>query len=219
MESAKACRILVLVSGNGSNLQAIIDSCDDHLLGEVIGVISNKASAYGLVRAHQHEIDTSCIIARTGETRADYDKRLQTAIDKYQPDLIVLAGFMRILTDKLVNRYLGQMINIHPSLLPKYMGLNTHQKVIDAGDSEHGASVHFVVSKLDAGPVILQTKVPVYEGDTAKKLAQRVNQQEHTIYPLVVEWFCQGRLRMENNHCYLDGKLLGSNGYAADDIF
>ena len=216
MESAKACRILVLVSGNGSNLQAVIDSCDDHLLGEVVGVISNKPSAYGLTRAHQHEIDTSCIIARAEETRAEYDARLQAAIDKYQPDLIVLAGFMRILSDDLVNRYLGKMINIHPSLLPKYTGLHTHQRAIEAGDSEHGASVHFVIPELDAGPVILQAKVPVYEGDTAEELAQRVHEQEHAIYPLVVKWFSQGRLTMDNNRCYLDGQELGPNGYAAD---
>ncbi|MBM7071650.1 phosphoribosylglycinamide formyltransferase [Shewanella sp. 202IG2-18] len=216
MESAKACRILVLVSGSGSNLQAVIDSCDDHLLGEVVGVISSKPTAYGLTRAHQHEIDTSCVIARTKESRSDYDARLKCAIDKYQPDLIVLAGFMRILTDELVNHYLGKMVNIHPSLLPKYTGLNTHQRAIDAGDNEHGASVHFVIPELDAGPVILQAKVPVYDGDNVEELAQRVHEQEHAIYPLVVKWFSQGRLKMESNQCYLDGQALGPNGYAAD---
>ncbi len=216
MEPAEACRIIVLVSGNGSNLQAVIDSCDDHLFGKVAGVISNKPTAYGLTRAHRHGIDTSCVIARAEETRAEYDARLQKAIDKYQPDLIVLAGFMRILSDELVNRYLGKMINIHPSLLPKYTGLNAHQRAIDAGDTEHGTSVHFVIPELDAGPVVLQAKVPVYEGDSAEDLAQRVHEQEHAIYPLAVKWFSQGRLTMDNNRCYLDGQELGPAGYAPD---
>ncbi|MGB0895421.1 MAG: phosphoribosylglycinamide formyltransferase [Parashewanella sp.] len=212
----KPCRILVLVSGNGSNLQAIIDGCDDHLLGDVVGVISNRADAYGLTRAHQHEIDTSCVIAAKGEDRADYDARLQLAIDKYQPDLIVLAGFMRILSSQLVNANLGKIINIHPSLLPKYTGLDTHQRAIDAGDSEHGASVHFVIPELDAGPVILQAKVPIYPDDTAEVLAQRVHEQEHAIYPLVVKWFSQNRLKMLNGQCYLDEQLLGPQGHAPD---
>ncbi|WP_133407272.1 phosphoribosylglycinamide formyltransferase [Parashewanella tropica] len=212
----KNCRILVLISGSGSNLQAIIDSCDDHLQGEVVGVISNKPDAYGLIRAHNHEIDTSCVIAHKGEERSDYDARLKVAIDRYQPDLIVLAGFMRILTPELVNAYLGKMINIHPSLLPKYPGLDTHQRAIDAGDVEHGASVHFVIPELDAGPTILQAKVPVYQEDTAEELAQRVHQQEHAIYPMVVKWFSQNRLAMDNGQCYLDGQLLGKQGYAPD---
>ncbi|MDR6963687.1 phosphoribosylglycinamide formyltransferase [Shewanella putrefaciens] len=210
------CRVVVLISGNGSNLQAIIDGCDDNLQAEVVGVISNKPDAYGLVRAHYNEIDTSCVIAHQGESRAEYDARLIAVIEQYQPDLIVLAGFMRILTDDLVNRYLGRIINIHPSLLPKYTGLNTHQRAIDANDNEHGASVHFVTPELDAGPVILQAKVPVYEDDTADMLAARVHEQEHAIYPLVVKWFSQQRLNMQNGQAYLDGNLIGPSGYAPD---
>ncbi|WP_076415349.1 phosphoribosylglycinamide formyltransferase [Shewanella sp. UCD-KL12] len=211
-----SCRILVLISGNGSNLQAIIDSCDDHLEGEVVGVISNKPDAYGLIRAHQSEIDTSCVIARKGESRSEYDVRLKLAIDKYQPELIVLAGFMRILSDEFVQSFEGKMINIHPSLLPKYTGLNTHQRAIDAKDSEHGASVHFVTPELDAGPVILQAKVPVYDEDTAETLAERVHQQEHSIYPLVVKWYSQNRLAMKDGMAHLDDKALDVMGYAAD---
>ena len=162
---SQACRILVLISGNGSNLQAIMDACDDNLQAEIVGVISNKPDAYGLVRAHHCEIDASCVIAHKAETRAEYDERLQLKIDEYQPDLIVLAGFMRILGDALVSRYLGKMINIHPSLLPKYTGLNTHERALAAKDEEHGASVHFVIPELDSGPIILQAKVPVYEDD------------------------------------------------------
>ncbi|MCG9711599.1 phosphoribosylglycinamide formyltransferase [Shewanella insulae] len=210
------CRVLVLVSGNGSNLQAIIDSSDDNLDAEVVGVISNKPNAYGLVRAHQSEIDTSCVIPHEGESRGDYDLRLKAAIDKYQPDLIVLAGFMRILSDDFVKQFEGRMINIHPSLLPKYTGLHTHQRAIDAGDSEHGASVHFVTPELDAGPVILQAKVPVYPEDDASVLAERVHEQEHAIYPLVVKWFSQQRLRMTDGKAYLDDQLLSPMGYAAD---
>ncbi|MDO6776925.1 MULTISPECIES: phosphoribosylglycinamide formyltransferase [unclassified Shewanella] len=210
------CRVLVLISGNGSNLQAIIDGCDDNVSAEVVGVISNKPDAYGLIRAHQSEIDTSCVIARKDETRVQYDQRLKQAIEKYQPDLIVLAGFMRILSDEFVSQYLGKMINIHPSLLPKYTGLNTHQRAIDAKDAEHGASVHFVIPQLDAGPVILQAKVPVYEEDDVDTLAARVHEQEHAIYPLVVKWFSLQRLKMVDNIAYLDDKAIGVHGYAPD---
>ncbi|GIU15538.1 phosphoribosylglycinamide formyltransferase [Shewanella sp. MBTL60-007] len=212
----QSCRVLVLISGNGSNLQAIIDGCDDNLQAEVVGVISNKPDAYGLVRAHHNEIDTSCVIAHTGETRQEYDARLLKVIEKYQPDLVVLAGFMRILSDEFVQRFEGKMVNIHPSLLPKYTGLNTHQRAIDAKDTEHGASVHFVTPELDAGPVILQAKVPVYEDDTADTLAERVHEQEHAIYPLVVKWFSQQRLAMLDGIAQLDGQALPANGYAAD---
>ncbi|QIR14302.1 phosphoribosylglycinamide formyltransferase [Shewanella aestuarii] len=211
-----SCRVLVLISGNGSNLQAIIDGCDDNLNADVVGVISNKPDAYGLVRAHHNEIDTSCVIAHVGESREEYDERLSASIEKYQPDLIVLAGFMRILSDKFVRRYLGKMINIHPSLLPKYTGLHTHQRAIDAKDTEHGASVHFVIPELDAGPVILQAKVPVYPEDDVQTLAARVHEQEHAIYPLVVKWFSLGRLAMKDNQAFLDGELIGANGYAPD---
>ncbi|MCL1046062.1 phosphoribosylglycinamide formyltransferase [Shewanella electrodiphila] len=210
------CRVLVLISGNGSNLQAIIDGCDDNVDAEVVGVISNKPDAYGLVRAHHAEINTSCVIARKDERRQQYDSRLQQAIEQYQPDLIVLAGFMRILSDEFVSQYIGQMVNIHPSLLPKYAGLHTHQRALDAKDKEHGASVHFVIPELDAGPVILQAKVPVYEDDTVETLSSRVHEQEHAIYPLVVKWFSLNRLKMLENQAYLDDQLIGIHGYAPD---
>ncbi|UAL42283.1 phosphoribosylglycinamide formyltransferase [Shewanella inventionis] len=213
---SSSCRVVVLISGNGSNLQAIIDGCDDNLNADIVGVISNKPDAYGLIRAHHSEIDTSCVIAYKNESRSEYDARLLAAVNKYQPDLIVLAGFMRILTDEFVSQFLGKMINIHPSLLPKYTGLNTHQRAIDAGDLEHGASVHFVIPQLDAGPVILQAKVPVYTGDDATVLAERVHEQEHAIYPLVVKWFSLGRLKMLEGKAYLDGQLIGPSGYAPD---
>ena len=209
-------RVLVLISDNGSNLQTIIDGCDDNVDAEVVGVISNKPDAYGLVRAHHAEINTSCVIARKDESRQQYDSRLQQAIEQYQPDLIVLAGFMRILSDEFVSQYIGQMVNIHPSLLPKYAGLHTHQRALDAKDKEHGASVHFVIPELDAGPVILQAKVPVYEDDTVETLSSRVHEQEHAIYPLVVKWFSLNRLKMLENQAYLDDQLIGIHGYAPD---
>ena len=213
---SECCRVLVLISGNGSNLQAIIDGCDDNLSAEVVGVISNKPDAYGLVRAHHAEINTSCVIARKDESRQQYDMRLQQAIEQYQPDLIVLAGFMRILSDEFVSQYMGKMINIHPSLLPKYPGLHTHQRAIDAQDKEHGTSVHFVTEELDGGPVILQAKVPVFEGDDADMLASRVLTQEHCIYPLVCKWFAEDRLSMANGQAILDSKALGKYGYAEE---
>jgi len=213
---SQSCRVVVLISGSGSNLQAIIDGCDDNLNADVVGVISHKPDAYGLIRAHHSEIDTSCVIPYDNEARSDYDARLLKAIEKYQPDLVILAGFMRILTDELVSHFLGKMINIHPSLLPKYTGLHTHQRAIDSGDKEHGASVHFVIPELDAGPVILQAKVPIYPEDNAEILAERVHEQEHAIYPLVVKWFSLGRLAMTDGKAYLDGSLIGQSGYAPD---
>ncbi|WP_394133177.1 phosphoribosylglycinamide formyltransferase [Shewanella maritima] len=213
---SQRCRVVVLISGNGTNLQAIIDGCDDTLTTEVVGVISNKPDAYGLIRAHHSEIDTSCVIPYQQESRTEYDARLKAALDKYQPDLVVLAGFMRVLSDEFVNHYLGKMINIHPSLLPKYPGLHTHQRAIEANDAEHGASVHFVTPELDSGPVILQAKVPLYADDTAEVLAERVHEQEHAIYPLVVKWFGQGRLSMKQGKAYLDNSEIGPSGYAPD---
>ena len=212
---SKLCRVVVLISGNGTNLQAIVDqSSKAHY--QVVGVIANKADAYGLQRAAEAEIASSLVVATAGETRDQYDQRLQQAIDSYEPDVIVLAGFMRILSNALVERYQGKMLNVHPSLLPRHMGLNTHQRAIDAGDSEHGASVHFVVPELDAGPVILQAKVPVFEDDTAELLAARVHEQEHAIYPLVVKWFAEGRLQMQHGKALLDDSELPEHGYAAD---
>lgn len=214
MESC--CRILVLISGNGTNLQAIIDSSCDVLHAHIVGVISDNPDAYGLTRAHHNELNTSCVIPRHNETRYEYDQRLLTVVDSYQPDLIVLAGFMRILTPEFVDHYQGKILNIHPSLLPKYTGLNTHQRVIEAKDQTHGASVHFVTAELDAGPVILQAKVPVYDDDTCDTLADRVLEQEHAIYPLAVKWFAQGRLKITDNQAYLDNQVIGANGYAPD---
>ena len=210
------CRVLVLISGNGSNLQAIMDQALPKAPYQVVGVISNKADAYGLVRARAAGIASHSVMVNPEESRADYDLRLSEAIEQLQPDLIVLAGFMRILSDELVKAYQGRMINIHPSLLPKFTGLHTHQRAIEAGEQEHGASVHFVTPTLDAGPVILQAKVPVFDDDTVELLAERVHEQEHAILPLVVKWFAEGRLKMLDGKAWLDNQPLDAAGYAAD---
>lgn len=210
-------RIVVLISGSGTNLQAIIDACKlDGYPGEVVGVLSNKAEAYGLTRAADSKIKNECISHKSFDSREDYDQALVKAIDAYEPDLIVLAGFMRILTPEFVTHFQGKLINIHPSLLPKYQGLNTHQRAIDAGDKEHGVSVHFVTEELDGGPVIVQAKVPVFDGDIADDLAQRVHEQEHRIYPLVVKWFCEDRLLMSGESAVMDGNTLPVSGYASE---
>ncbi len=211
-------RILVLISGNGSNLQAIINACkSENYPGEVVAVISNKADVYGLTRAQEANIDAQVLSHQSFDSRENYDQALMKLIDGYQPDLIVLAGFMRILTPAFVQKYHEKLLNIHPSLLPKYQGLNTHQRAIDAGDTEHGVSVHFVTEELDGGPVILQAKVPIFKGDIADELAARVHEQEHRIYPLVVKWFCQQRLVMKNEAALFDGNLLPASGYASEE--
>jgi phosphoribosylglycinamide formyltransferase 1 len=212
-------RIVVMISGSGSNLQTIIDQihCSDDA-AQIVCVISNKPDAFGLQRAKEAGIPHVCVDSQsTSGDRAAYDKLLVTTIEEYQPDLIVLAGFMRILSDSFVNQYLGRLINIHPSLLPKYKGLNTHQRVIDNGDTEHGVSVHFVTPELDGGPVILQAKVPIFPEDDAEDIAQRVQVQEHQIYPLVVRWFIQDRLIMDDGRAFMDQHVLGSNGFAHDE--
>ncbi|WP_448568561.1 phosphoribosylglycinamide formyltransferase [Thalassotalea ganghwensis] len=211
-------RIVVLISGSGTNLQALIDACEaDQYPGSVVGVISNKDDAYGLERAKNHDIPSKTLSHKAFDTRENYDQALAEVIESFQPDVVVLAGFMRILTPGFVQQFSGKLLNIHPSLLPKYQGLNTHQRAIDAGDKEHGVSVHFVTEELDGGPVILQAKVPVFDGDTAEDLAARVHEQEHRIYPLVVKWFCEKRLVMKDAQAVLDNNALPASGYANDE--
>ncbi|HHC74319.1 MAG TPA: phosphoribosylglycinamide formyltransferase, partial [Thiothrix sp.] len=192
--------LVVLISGSGSNLQAIIDHiAHGDLPARIAAVISNRSDAYGLIRAQAAGLSTEVIDHTAFESREAFDTMLASVIDLYHPDLIVLAGFMRILTADFVKRYQGQMINIHPSLLPKYKGINTHQRVIDEGEREHGVSVHFVTPELDGGPVIIQAFVNITQDDTATSLAKRVQAQEHIIYPAVVKWFAQGRIALSNN--------------------
>jgi len=199
---------LVLISGSGSNLQALIDA-QAHWPYRICAVISNEPDAFGLTRARRAEIHTEVLSHRGFPDRESYDLALAGVIDRHAPDLVVLAGFMRILTPGLVSRYAGRMLNIHPSLLPKFRGLHTHQRALEAGETEHGASVHFVTAELDGGPVILQARVPVLPGDDPETLAARVLTQEHRLYPTVVGWFAQGRLRLgEDGLPRLDGECL-----------
>jgi len=210
-------KIVVLVSGQGSNLQALIDACQQgRIAAEIVAVFSNKAQAYGLQRAEAADIAAHALDAKAYENRAAFDAALADAIDRYQPDLVVLAGYMRILSPQFVQHYAGRMLNIHPSLLPKYPGLHTHRQAIDNGDGEHGTSVHFVTEQLDGGPVILQAKVPIFPGDEEDEVIERVQAQEHTLYPLVVNWFVEGRLAMREGAAWLDGERLPEQGHAAD---
>ena len=210
--------IVVLISGNGSNLQAIIDACEQKKInGTLSAVFSNKADAFGLERARAAGIPAHALTASQFADRAAFDRELMQEIDAYAPDLVVLAGYMRILSPAFVAHYSGRLINIHPSLLPKYPGLHTHRQVLDNGDEEHGTSVHFVTDELDGGPVILQASIPVFAGDDEDDITARVQHQEHAIYPLVVSWFVEERLEMRNNAAWLDGKKLPPQGHAAEE--
>lgn len=209
--SRAPCPIVVLISGNGSNLQALIDHT---ALGgyAICGVISNKPDAYGLQRAERAGIPTRVIRHQDFSDRESFDRRLMAEIDSFAPALVVLAGFMRILSAAFVSHYAGRVLNIHPSLLPLYRGTHTHERVLEAGEKEHGVSVHFVTEELDGGPVVLQAVVPVLADDTRDVLAARVSQQEHRIYPLAVSLFAAGRLRVQGNAAWLDGEALAATG-------
>jgi len=208
------CNVVVLISGSGSNLQALIDSQTEDSPVRIRAVISNRADAYGLTRAKNAGISTLVLDHKAFGDRESFDEALMQAIDACDPQLVVLAGFMRILTPAFVRHYQGRLLNIHPSLLPKYKGLHTHQRALEAGDTEHGCSVHFVTEELDGGPLAVQATIPVQPGDTPESLAMRVHAQEHRIYPLAVRWFAEGRLRLGEDGALLDGKLLPTTGHS-----
>jgi|TARA_B110000438_G_C15817012_1_gene652441 phosphoribosylglycinamide formyltransferase-1 len=205
------CKLAVLISGNGTNLQALIDASLDSNF-KVSAVISNNPNSFGLQRAEKNNIATLVINDKEYDSKQAFEQALMIKLEKINPDLIALAGFMRILSPNFVNHYVGKILNIHPSLLPKYTGINTHQRVIEANESEHGVSVHYVTEELDGGPVIVQEKVPVFNDDTPETLATRVAEKEHIIYPKVVSWFAAGRLAMAVNKAYLDQELLPAGG-------
>ncbi len=210
-EHSTALPIVVLISGNGSNLQAIIDAVQNNGLAvEIRAVISNRADAYGLERARAANIPTAVVDHKAFNSRTEYEVRLQKLIDQHSPLLVVLAGYMRILGDAFVDHYQGRMLNIHPSLLPAFPGLNTHQRAIDAGVTKHGASIHFVTNELDGGPVILQSRIPLLPDDDAHTLAKRVYRQEHQIYPLALRWFAEARLTVIAGRVLFDQKPLVS---------
>lgn len=190
-------RIVILISGRGSNMQAIVDAANtQHWPAQIVAVISNRADAPGLEFAAQHQIPTALLISKEYSSRSGFDSAFSSLIDSYTPDLVVLAGFMRILTPEFVQHYHGRLLNIHPSLLPLFPGLHTHQQALQAGVKLHGATVHFVSSEVDGGPIVAQVAVPVLDGDDEISLAARVLQQEHQIYPFAVRAFIEERIQL-----------------------
>ena len=201
--------LVVLISGRGSNLKAILDAIDSGVLqAEVKAVISSRKDAAGLDYARAAAIDTLALDAGDYPERADYDRALVGLIDRFTPDLVVLAGYMRILSADFVRHFRGRLVNIHPSLLPDLRGLNTHQRALDAGLQEHGASVHFVTEELDGGPVIVQVRVPVNSDDSADTLAARVLAQEHRLYVTALRWLAAGRIQWQGDELLFDDKPL-----------
>tara|TARA_B100001996_G_scaffold340379_1_gene293867 strand:- start:153 stop:791 length:639 start_codon:yes stop_codon:yes gene_type:complete len=207
------CRVVILISGSGTNLQALIDAAPK-LDFKIEMVVSNKSGVLGLKRAKKHKIPYKVIEHQSFDSREEFDRDLSAIIEKINPNLIVLAGFMRILGAEFISKFQNHILNIHPSLLPKYPGINTHQRALDAGDHEHGATVHFVTEDLDCGPIIAQDSILINSSDTAKTLALKTLEKEHVLYPKVVGWFAAGRLRLENGKVLLDQKILPPNGIA-----
>jgi phosphoribosylglycinamide formyltransferase-1 len=209
--STRPAQIVVLISGRGSNMRALVERSQHPAMGyEVAAVIADQPAAGGLAIARDLGVPAHLVAADKSLARARYDEQLAAAIDPYAPALIVLAGFMRILSPEFVSRYEGRMLNIHPALLPKYPGLHTHQRAIDARDDQHGATVHFVTAELDEGPAVIQARIRVEPEDDAQSLAARVQVLEHRIYPIAVRWFCAGRLRYAAGRAWLDGAALES---------
>ena len=205
--------LVVLISGSGSNLQAIIDAIESGVLNASISaVISNVPDVKGLERATAHKIPALCLPHNDFSSRKEFDVELQNLIDSYTPDLVILAGFMRILGESISRHYRGKMLNIHPSLLPKYPGLHTHQKVLDAGDKEHGTTIHYVTEELDVGPIVYQRSFPVHSTDTPESLFGKVQELEHQMYPQVIQWIAQGQLTFENSSPMFNNSLVGPAG-------
>lgn len=209
MSAAQQCRLVVLISGRGSNLQALIDQAARRELPvEISAVISNRPGVYGLERARQAGIPALELDHHNYADRPTFEAALMQLIDQHHPDLVVLAGFMRVLTAGFTEHYRGRLFNIHPSLLPKFRGLHTHERALAAGETEHGATVHFVTAELDGGPLIVQARVPVLAGDDADTLAARVLEQEHCLYPQAIAWFAAGRLKLEGEQVWFDDRPL-----------
>ena len=202
--------LVVLISNQGSNLQAIIDAiAGQEIHARILAVVSNNPHAPGLRRAKNAGIPTAVTERADFATRQDFDLRLLQLVSDYDPGLVVLAGFMHILDDAFVEHFAGRLLNVHPSLLPKYPGLNTYRRVLAAKDNVHGCSIHFVSSRVDGGPVVAQSEVPVRAGDDEISLSARVQAMEHKLYPMVIGWFARGELRCRHETVMLDGKLLG----------
>jgi len=217
-EKAPLPRILILASGSGTNVQALIDASRERdFPGQIVAVGSNRPKAFALERAAQANIKTFVVDHSEYDSREEFDAALMGKIRHHNPDVVVLAGFMRILTNDFVRAFRGQLLNIHPSLLPKYTGLNTHQRALEAGDTLHGTSVHFVTEELDGGPVIAQAEVRVAADDTPETLAEKVKAKEHILYPIVVRWFCEGRIQLSGDQVLFDGEPLREPMRLPDD--
>ncbi len=203
----KRCKTAILISGSGSNLQSFINRTGDSDI-EIVVVLSSRPDAYGLVRAEKAGIDGVCIEHQAKVDREQYDRAVAATLERWQPDLLILAGFMRILSPWFVRRYEGRILNIHPALLPAYPGLHTHERVIEAGDTWHGATVHFVTEELDGGPRVVQGRLPTVAGESAAALAARVLDIEHQIYPEAARWFAEQRLQFRDGDAWLKDELL-----------
>ena len=209
MNAERKCRLVVLISGRGSNLQAILDqAASGELPADVAAVISNRPGVHGLERARQAGVPALELDHKNFPDRPEFEAALIALIDRQQPDLVILAGFMRVLTAGFTEHYRGRLFNIHPSLLPKFRGLHTHERAIAAGETEHGATIHFVTAELDGGPLIVQARVPLLPDDDPDILAARVLKQEHRLYPQAIRWFAEGRLKLEDGQVRFDGKPL-----------
>ncbi|MCQ9121648.1 phosphoribosylglycinamide formyltransferase [Rodentibacter pneumotropicus] len=210
-------KIAVLISGQGSNLQAIIDACKKGFIpAKIACVVSNKIEAFGLERAKSAVIPTSVFLRQDFINNQEMDRKIGDYLESFDVDLIVLAGYMKILTPEFTQRFQGKILNIHPSLLPKYAGLNTYQRALEAGDTEHGTTIHFVNEEMDGGAIILQAKVPIFPNDTVEDIELRTREQEYRIYPMVIKWFIEDRLSLKEGIAYLDGKPLPKQGYACE---
>jgi phosphoribosylglycinamide formyltransferase 1 len=211
--SSSKLPIIILISGNGSNLQAIIDAMNKGDLDvNIRAIISNNPNAYGLERAKRANIPSKVLSHKDYKDRASYDKALGQCMHSYEPQLVVLAGFMWILGGSLIDQFQNKIINIHPSLLPKYPGLKTHHQVFANNEQEHGCTIHFVSQHLDAGPVIAQASIPIYTTDDPESLSHKIQKIEHILYPNVLSWFAQSRIRLQNNHVILDDIVLPATG-------
>lgn len=210
-------KIIVLISGHGMNLQALIDACkSSYINAEIVGVFSNQSDAFGLQRAKSAGIFHRTFLRSDYADNLAMDLHIGDEIDNLGANLIVLAGYMKILSAEFTHRFAGKILNIHPSLLPKYSGLHTYQRAMEAGETEHGMTIHFVNEKVDGGAIVLQAKVPIFPEDNITDIEDRVKEQEIRFYPLVIKWFVEGRLRLIDNHAYLDGNRLPPQGYAID---
>lgn len=213
VKAATKARIVILISGSGSNMAAIADALKEQKVdAEIVAVISNKEEVAGLQKAQDRDLHTEVLNHKNFASRQAYDMALIELINRFQADLIVLAGFMRVLSPAFVQYFPDRILNIHPSLLPKYQGLHTHQRVLDENDKEHGVTVHFVNENLDDGPNVIQALIDIEDDDTVASLERKIRAQEHIIYPIAVKWFVEGRLKYKGSRALIDGQELPKSG-------